>query len=159
MHDPLPKSLCPSTLILCGLTKSMAGTHSIQQPCPAELINWSLLSRLPGLPHSLLSLLPKPPLQFCELPDILALCLLTLARVGLFCLHFRGPINQQIIGKLSSRMSRTPVTLSQIISLCPAVPPNHMLWLQALGGAGMTLCSSSPGLGRQLGEQAQLMEI
>ena len=71
MHDPLPKSLCPSTLILCGLTKSMAGTHSIQQPCPAELINWSLLSRLPGLPHSLLSLLPKPPLQFCEVPDIL----------------------------------------------------------------------------------------
>ena len=137
----------------------MARAHSIQQPHLAELINWSLRSRLPGRPHSLLSLLPKPSLQFCELPDILVLSLRTLNRIGFCCLHFRGQINQQIIGKLSSRMSQTPVILSQIISLCPAVPPNHMLWLQALGGAGITLCSSSPGLGRQLREQAQLMGI
>ena len=156
---PRPSLSDPAHWILCGLTKSKAGAHSIQQPRPAELINWSLLSRLPGLPNSLPSLLPKASLQFCELPDFLALSLLTLARVGFCCLHSRGPINQQIIGKLNSRMSRTPVTLSQIISLCPAVPPNHMLWLQALGGAGMTLCSSSPGLGRQLREQAQLMAI
>ena len=137
----------------------MARAHSIQQPHLAELINWSLLSRLPGRPHSLLSLLPKPSLQFCELPDILALSLRILNRIGFCCLQFRGQINQQIIEKLSSRMSQTPVILSQIISLCPAVPPNHMLWLQVLGGAGITLCSSSPGLGRQLREQAQLMGI
>lgn len=159
MHDPSPKSLCPSTLILVW-TDQKHGQSPLNPAAPPRRTHQLVSAfQTPGRPHSLLSLLPKPSLQFCELPDILALALRTLARIGFCCLHFRGQINQQIIGKLSSRMSRTPVILSQIISFCPAVPPNHMLWLQALGRAGITLCSSSPGLGTQLREQAQLMGI